>query len=82
MCLIEILGAVAILVTVVSGQYSQHTVLFWSALTALVAAALIYIPANQHKRVSGQEGVLWNLGGFVFLVAFTLVVWLSVVVWI
>lgn len=87
MCLLYIIGGLGILMTVISGQYSQHTILFWSFLAATFATGFFYSLQRQimaDPRGQGKNTFLTvELGtGLCGFTTFGLFIWLSIVIWL
>lgn len=87
MCLLYIVAGFGILLTVISGQYSHHELLFWSFLSSLVATGFLY--SLQRRVKAGYSGYrertrfFVELGGGVSgFAAFGLFIWLMIVIWI
>jgi len=87
MCLLYIIGGLGILLTIISGQYDQHTILFWSFLSATVATGFFY--SLQRRIMADPRGQGRNtfltveLGtGICGFITIGLFVWLCIVVWI
>ncbi len=87
MCLLYIIAGSGILLTVISGQYSQHTLLFWSFLAVTAATGFFYSlqkqimadPRGQGRKTFMTVEVGTGLCGFVTLALF---IWLCIVIWL
>lgn len=87
MCLLYILGIITILFAVISGQYSDHQILFWATVASLVLSGFFY-SIYRRCRVD-REGIgdkmmiaIEFIGGTICFASFVLFIWFSVVVWI
>ena len=87
MCLLRFIAGVGILLTILSGQYSDHTILFWVFLGCTVAAGFFYSlwrgimadPAGQGYNTR----LIIELGASIFAWGtFGLFIWLIIVIWI
>lgn len=87
MCLLYIIAGLGIVLTVISGQYSDHTALFWSFLACTGATGFFYSlqrrimadPAGQGRNT--QMIVELGTGAFGFA-TLGLFLWLVVVIWL
>jgi hypothetical protein len=87
MCLLYIIAGLGILLTLISGQYSDHTALFWSFLACSAATGFFY--SLQRRIMTDPAGQGYNtrlivelgtgLFGFATLGLF---IWLIIVIWI
>ena len=86
MCLLIIIGFIGIVLTLVSGQYSEHTSLFWFFLGTNLLTAYFYKTYRRAESVQAtSENILaWLhfLLGVFGLTAGVLFVWLCVVIWL
>jgi hypothetical protein len=87
MSLLYIIAGIGILLTIISGQYSQHTVLFWSFLAVTAATGFFYSlqrkimthPRGQDRKTFMTVELGTGLCGFATLALF---VWLCIVIWL
>jgi hypothetical protein len=87
MCLLYIIAGLGILLTNISGQYSDHTTLFWSFLGCTAATGFFYSLQRRIKADPAVQGyntrLIIELGtatsGFATLGLF---IWLMIVIWI
>jgi hypothetical protein len=87
MCLLYIIGGIGILLTMLSGQYADHMILFWAFLGCTAATGFFY--SLQRRIMADPAGQGYNtrliieLGtgacGFATLGLF---IWLMIVIWI
>jgi len=86
MCLLYIIAGIGILLTIISGQYSQHTALFWSFLGVTAATSLFYSIQRQIMADSRGQGrktfMTVELGtGLYGFATLALFIWLCIVIW-
>lgn len=87
MCVLYIMGGFGIVLTLLSGQYSAHTILFWAFLGCAAATGFFYSlermlaadPVGQGKNTMLTIALGTGLFGFATLGLF---VWLCIVIWI
>lgn len=87
MCLLYIIAGIGTLLTMVSGQYSQHMALFWSFLGVTAATGFFYSVQRQimaDPRGQGRKTfIIVELGtGLCGFVTLALFIWLCVVIWL
>ena len=88
MCLLYIIAGLGILLTVLSGQYSDHTGLFWAFLGCTGATGFFY-SLQQRIMAAPILGQRYNIrliielgtGTFGFA-TLGLFIWLMIVIWI
>lgn len=87
MCLLFLLATLGTVLTLISGQYSEHTFLFWSFLIFTAATGTFYSAERQIsntpvERVSSKHLTI-SIGTAVCgVVAFVLFLWLSITIWL
>ena len=87
MCLLYIIAGLGIVLTIISGQYSDHTALFWSFLGCTGATGFFYSlqrrimadPAGQGRNTHMIVELGTGVFGFATLGLF---LWLVVVIWL
>ncbi len=87
MCLIYIIGGLGIVLTLLSGHYSDHTTLFWAFLGCTAATGFFYSlqrrlmadPAGQGRNTMLTIELGTGSFGFATLGLF---IWLCIVIWI
>lgn len=87
MCLLYIIAGLGILLTIISGQYSDHTGLFWSFLLCTAATGFFYslqrrIMANQLKQEHKYQMFVEVGTGICGFATIGLFVWLLIVIWV
>jgi hypothetical protein len=87
MCLPYIIAGFGILLTVLSGQYSNHTYLFWVFLGCTAASGFFYSLQRRIMADPAGQGhktrLIIELGTGVFgFAALGLFIWLMIVIWI
>jgi hypothetical protein len=88
MGLLYIIGGIGIFLTVISGQYSDHILLFWSFLGCTAVTGILYsrlrqpIPKAASQDTIARVIALGLLANFLCFATFVLLVWLCIVIWI
>jgi hypothetical protein len=88
MSLLHIITGLGILLTVISGQYSDHKILFWAFLVLNISSTLLY--GNRHiihRHTMGDSpttlaAIVDGLIAILVLVSVVLFLVLMVVIWI
>lgn len=87
MCLLYIIAGIGILLTVLSGQYPDHTILFWVFLGCTGATGFFY--SLERRIMADPDGQGFNtrlivsLGTGIFgFASLGLFIWLMVIIWI
>jgi hypothetical protein len=88
MCFLYVIAGVGILLTVLSGQYSDHTLLFWAFVVSTFITGFFYSLQHRMADATGQGlnnrlrlTIEFGTGtsGFATLGLF---IWLIIVIWI
>lgn len=87
MCLLYLIAALGIILTVVSGQYQEHMVLFWAFLVATAATGMFYsvdrrIRTNPEGIGRGTRLTIEVGTGVCGFATLGLFIWLCVVIWL
>jgi hypothetical protein len=87
MCLLYIIAGLGILLTIISGQYADHTALFWSFLGCTGATGFFYSLQRRIMADPAGQGckthIIVELGTGIFgFVTLGLFIWLIIVIWI
>lgn len=84
MVLLKIIVVIGVILTIISGQYSDHVVLFWIFIGSCLLTGMLYIGSKsaknemKYRQADIYEG-LTGISGFATLILF---VWLCIVIWI